>query len=200
MQKIVFFVTFRCNIRLNRLKGGGNMNEQVFHRLYDDYHYDLFRFLMYMIKDRQAAEDLSHEVYIRAIKAYESFQNKSSEKTWLLAIAKNVAIDYFRKQKVRRKHAFDFYDWETEQLISNEQSPEDLTIFNEKTAQIIKALDLCTGDQKMVIVLRYIQQMSILETATILHWSEAKVKTTQHRAVQKLKSLLQEREKEGFIG
>ena len=42
----------------------------------------------------------------------------------------------------------------------------------------------CTGDQKMVIVMRYFQELSITETAEILNWTEGKVKTTQHRAIK----------------
>ena len=78
------------------------MKESIFHRLYDEYHQDVFRFLVYLVKNRTVAEDLSHEVYVRVLKAYERFESKSSEKTWLFSIAKNVAIDYFRKANVRQ--------------------------------------------------------------------------------------------------
>ena len=85
----------------------------------DTYHQDVFNFLYYLVKNRTAAEDLSHEVYVRVLKSYERFEGKSSEKTWLFSIAKNVAIDYFRKKQVRDKHAFTAFDWETEQLVPN---------------------------------------------------------------------------------
>ena len=74
------------------------VKESIFHRLYDEYHQDVFQFLIYLVKNRTVAEDLSHEVYVRVLKAYERFEGKSSEKTWLFSIAKNVAIDYFRKK------------------------------------------------------------------------------------------------------
>ena len=172
--------------------GGQRMNEQLFHRLYDQFHKDVFQFLIYLVKDRSTAEDLSHEVYIRAIKSYEKFRKDASEKTWLFAIAKNVAIDHFRKLSVRSKHSLDFFDWETEQLSSPQQSPEQNALFNEQTKQLFEALEQCSGDQKMVIILRYIQQLSIQETAEVLNWTESKVKTTQHRAIHKLKLLLEE--------
>ena len=56
--------------------------------------------------------------------------------------------------------------------------------------QLLDALDKCTGDQKMVIIMRYFQELSISETAAILKWSEGKVKTTQHRAIKHLRELL----------
>ncbi|CAM5181175.1 RNA polymerase sigma (SigX) subunit OS=Ureibacillus acetophenoni OX=614649 GN=SAMN05877842_10421 PE=3 SV=1 [Ureibacillus acetophenoni] len=83
------------------------MKESIFHRLYDTYHQDVFQFLIYLVKNRSVAEDLSHEVYVRVLKSYDRFEGKSSEKTWLFAIAKNVAIDYFRKNTVRAARTFE---------------------------------------------------------------------------------------------
>jgi RNA polymerase sigma-70 factor, ECF subfamily len=176
------------------------MNEQIFHRLYEQYHRDVFNFLMYLVKDRILVEDLSQEVYIRAIKSYENFQQNASEKTWLFAIAKNVAIDHFRKQAVRSKRTAEHFDWETMQLVAREQSPENQTLMRADLAELKEALEQCTGDQKVVVILRFIQQMSVQETAAILNWTESKVKTTQHRAIHKLKELLEKSsQKEGSV-
>ncbi|MFC7685161.1 RNA polymerase sigma factor SigX [Ureibacillus sp. GCM10028918] len=166
------------------------VKESIFHRLYDLYHQDVFQFLIYMVKNRSVAEDLSHEVYVRVLKSYERFEGKSSEKTWLFAIAKNVAIDYFRKSAVRSSHAFDAFDWETDNLVSPIKSPDILTELNDEMRELLEALEKCTGDQKMVIIMRYFQELSIAETATILNWTEGKVKTTQHRAINKLREIL----------
>ena len=63
--------------------------------------------------------------------------------------------------------------------------------------ELLAALEQCTGDQKMVIVMRYFQELSITETAEILGWSEGKVKTTQHRAIKQLRErLIQDEERE----
>ena len=166
------------------------MKESIFHRLYDEYHQDVFRFLVYLVKNRAVAEDLSHEVYVRVLKAYERFESKSSEKTWLFSIAKNVAIDYFRKTNVRQRHTFDAFDWEQEQLISPNKSPEQFAELNDEMKRLLAVLEQCTGDQKMVIVMRYFQELSVAETADILGWTEGKVKTTQHRAIKVLREKL----------
>ena len=94
------------------------MDDSVFHRLYEQYHQDVFKFLIYLTRDRDHAEDLMHEVYVRVLRAYAGFEGKSSEKTWLFSIAKNVAIDHFRKNAVRKKHLFDKFDWEKSELVS----------------------------------------------------------------------------------
>jgi len=56
--------------------------------------------------------------------------------------------------------------------------------------QIYRLLDQCTLDQKNVLILRFLQSLSIHETAEILEWSESKVKTTQHRAIKKLQAMI----------
>ncbi len=172
------------------------MKESIFHRLYDEYHQDVFQFLIYLVKNRSVAEDLSQEVYIRVLRAYDKFEGKSSEKTWLFSIAKNVAIDYFRKNNVRERHTFDAFEWESEQLISSAQTPEQFIEMSEDMRQLLEALELCTGDQKMVIVMRYFQDLSIGEAAEILGWTESKVKTTQHRAIKTLRGILEQNGKE----
>ena len=176
------------------------MDDSVFHRLYDRYHRDVFHFLVYLIKDRETAEDLMHEVYIRAFRAFDRFEGKSTEKTWLFSIAKNVSIDHFRKMAVRRKRAVAHFDWETEQLVSSERLPEEVSALNEDKIMLYRALDLCTGDQKMVIIMRFFQDLSIVETADVLEWTESKVKTTQHRAIKALRERMNALERGGEHG
>lgn len=172
----------------------------VFHRLYEKYHQDIFKFLIYLTRSREQAEDLVHEVYVRVLNAYQGFKGESSEKTWLFSIAKNVAIDHFRKQTVRRKHALERFDWENSELASSRPLPDEFVVLNEQMQELLNALETCTGDQKLVIHMRYLQDLSITEAAQILGWSEAKVKTTQHRAIKalqkKLTALPKERRKE----
>lgn len=74
--------------------------DESFQRLYEKYHQDIFQFLYYLVKDREQAEDLVHEVYIKVLKSYSSFEGRSSEKTWLFSIARHVAIDFFESKKL----------------------------------------------------------------------------------------------------
>ena len=162
------------------------MDDSVFHRLYEQYHQDVFKFLIYLTRNRDHAEDLSHEVYVRVLRAYAGFEGKSSEKTWLFSIAKNVAIDHFRKNSVRRKHLYDKFDWEKSELVSTGILPDEMAVISEEMKELLKELDTCTGDQKMVIHMRYFHDLSIAESAEVLGWTEGKVKTTQHRAIKSL--------------
>ncbi|MGP4060126.1 RNA polymerase sigma factor SigX [Halobacillus sp. H74] len=173
--------------------------KSFFDELYENYHRDLFQFLIYMVKDRDLAEDLVQDVYIKVIKSYESFSGRSTEKTWLFSIARHVAIDHFRKQKRKRNKIMEFFDWSEkgEQLRDHETLPDEVAVQKDEVQRVYRALDECTVDQRSVIILRFIQGMSIQETAEILEWSESKVKTTQHRAMKALKTIMGQEDKGG---
>lgn len=72
---------------------GDKMVEQWF-ELYAD---DVYSFLAYMVRDRELAKDLTQETFIKAMKGVNSFRADSSPKTWLLTIARNVALNHNRK-------------------------------------------------------------------------------------------------------
>lgn len=167
--------------------------DSVFDELYSKYHHDVFQFIFYMVKNREQAEDLVQEVYIRVLKSYERFEGKSSEKTWLFSIARNVTIDHFRKSKGWKQRIAEKFDWTTGVVKDENPIPEEIALQKEEVGLIYKCLDNCTVDQKMVIIMRYIQELSIIETADALGWTESKVKTTQHRALKVLKKEMEEK-------
>ncbi|MDC3413088.1 RNA polymerase sigma factor SigX [Aquibacillus sp. 3ASR75-11] len=169
-----------------------------FQELYDSYHTSLYQFIFYMVKEKELAEDLIQEVYIKVLKSYHTFKGDSSEKTWLFSIARHVVIDYFRKQSSKKSRIMEYFDFGEKGHImkDNQPLPEEIALQNDEMKRIYQCLDLCTVDQKSVLVLRYIQSFSIQETADILGWSVSKVKTTQHRAIKALKVLLEEEGKE----
>nr|WP_263327518.1 RNA polymerase sigma factor SigX [Neobacillus sp. Marseille-Q6967] len=174
--------------------------EKIFNELYKKHHRELFNFLFYMVRNREQAEDLVQEVYIRVLKSYQQFKRESSEKTWLFAIARNVAIDFFRKQKGWKQRTVTKYDLLDLPIKDLSPLPEEIIGKSEEAQLMYRCLDKCSLDQRSVIILRYIQELSILETAQVLGWKESKVKTTQHRAIKHLKALMNdtlEQEKAG---
>ncbi|GAJ58399.1 RNA polymerase sigma factor SigX [Geobacillus thermoleovorans B23] len=174
---------------------GREAMDPVFEQLYEKYHHDLFNFLFYMVRNREQAEDLVQEVYVRVLRSYKRFKGQCSEKTWLLSIARHVAIDFFRKQKRRRQWAGSA-EWSEEQIGADEPIPEEMAIQKEEIQLMYRGLARCTVDQRLVLVLRFIQSLSIAETAEALGWTESKVKTTQHRALKALKQYMEEEAKQ----
>ncbi|WP_404442591.1 RNA polymerase sigma factor SigX [Sutcliffiella horikoshii] len=169
----------------------------VFQELYEKYHQDVYQFLYYMVNNKEQAEDLVQEVYIKVLRSYDRFEGKSSEKTWLFSIAKHVAIDSFRKQKGWKNKLLETFDWNKQQVRDHAPLPEEIAVQNEQVQQMYLCLDKCKVDHRLVLVLRYIQALTIQETAQILGWTESKVKTTQHRALKVLKAYMEELQEKG---
>jgi|SRR5699024_2867112 len=168
--------------------------ETTFNSLYDQYHTDLYQYVYYMVKNKHVAEDIVQEVYIKVLKSYQNFRGESSEKTWIFSIARHTTMDYFRKQQRRQNRLASFFnkDQTLTRIKDQDPLPEEVIQLNDEMQRIYHLLDQCTLDQKNVLILRYIQSLSIHETAQILEWSESKVKTTQHRAIKKLQQLVDE--------
>lgn len=164
--------------------------DSIFQKLYEKYHQDLFQFLFYMVKNRETAEDLIQEVYIKVLNNYQKFEGKSSEKTWLYSIARNTAIDHFRKQRNWKQRLFSNFDWSRESIKDDSPLPEELALLQEDIKVLYRSLDCCSVDQKSVLILRYVQSLSIVETSEVLGWTVSKVKTTQHRALKVLREIL----------
>ncbi|WP_416148560.1 RNA polymerase sigma factor SigX [Salipaludibacillus sp. HK11] len=168
---------------------------EEFERLYHTYHHQLFQYLFYLVRSREVAEELVQEVYIKVLDSFNTFEGKSSEKTWLYSVAKHVAIDWIRKQtRKKRKAEGKEFEWSEKEFEIRDKSPlpEEIVIQKDEVQQVYKMLEKCSEDQQQVVLLRYVQSLSISETADILGWTESKVKTTQHRALKALKKHLQE--------
>lgn len=173
--------------------------KSTFDEIYDNYHQDIYRFVFYMVKDKQICDDLVQDIYIKILQSISSFRGESSRRTWLLSIARHVVIDYFRSQKSKRNYILDFFNWSEkgESIQDHLPLPDEIVIKNEKVNKVYHYLDKCTSDQKSVLILRFIHSLSIQETAEILNFSISKVKTTQHRGLKVIKRhLLEDEEKE----
>lgn len=158
----------------------------TFDRLYELYYNDLYQYVFYSVSNQAQAEDLTQEVFIRALLAYERFRGDSSEKTWLFAIARRAVVDWYRKKN--REVLFDFTNWK--EPPSKEQLPDELMEAGEDTKALYRGINKLKANYRDVVILRSIQDLSIKETAEIMGWNVTKVKVTHHRALKKLKEIL----------
>ena len=167
---------------------------EEFDRLYETYHHTLFQYLFYMVRNRQVAEELVQEVYIKVLHSFRSFEGKSSEKTWLYSVAKHVGIDWIRSQRrKKRKWEGKQYEWSEREFELKDHAPlpEEIVVQKSEVQEVYNMLRRCTEDQQQVVLLRYVQSLSVSETAEVLGWTESKVKTTQHRALKFLRKNLE---------
>lgn len=194
----LYSVTFAFELRLNIecIKGGSivtneKQREADICEWYERYGDAIFKYILVMIQDYQQAEDLTQETFLKAYRFYDTFNHKSSRKTWLFSVARNTTIDYIRRRKPLRLIK--------ELLISRKDEaslPEELVIIKEDVQDLYQVLGKMKPKHKEVIILRKIKGFTIRETAEILDWSEGKVRTTLFRAMSELQTRLI---KEGFV-
>lgn len=167
--------------------------EEDLEQLYLDHSDSVYRFIYFLVRHKETAEDLTQETFLKAFRSLKEFNKQASFLTWLLKIARNVTYDHFR-----RKRIVQFFKWGNENDIDTKNpSPESTAEKKEDLSQMYSALKKLKKDYRDVLILRKVNECSIKETAYILGWTEAKVKTKMTRGLEALK-----REyygKEGFI-
>lgn len=151
--------------------------EQLF-ELYSD---EIYRYARYTAPKSVDAKDVVQEVFLRAIRSWDSYRRDASPRTWLFQIARHYMYDLLRKKRIEQsyleKHKPDISDVSV--------SLDTLVALEEEVAKL-------PHDKRQVFTLRGIQEFSVQETANILGWSESKVKTTFHRAIRDLRQSLGE--------
>lgn len=164
----------------------GRQVEQWFH----EYEKDITNYLVYYTGSKDV-EDLVQETFLKAFQSFVRFKFESNPKTWLISIARNTAIDFYRKRSILHnlKEKLLRQTFEKELTIT-----EEIVIQKDESARLLEAIHTLKNNYRDVVLLRGIADLSAEETAQVLGWTNNKVHVTFHRAVKKLNSLLKEDE------
>lgn len=148
----------------------------------ETYYTDVYQYFLYFTNNRNDAEDLTQETFIKVIKRLESYKQQAKLKTWILSIAKNTAIDYYRRKKLIQF----IPDLFSNQMKAKNHLPEQELEIKESWLEVENAMITLKPAYRNVLILRGIQEFSIKETAEILQCSENKVRVDYHRALKEL--------------
>jgi RNA polymerase sigma-70 factor (ECF subfamily) len=148
----------------------------------------LRRYLVRLVGERSAADDLLQETLLKIARALPQFEGRSSVKTWAFSIATRVATDHFRRP-ANRAHmvALD----ETESLPTSDRNVEDGLVIEEMSDCVRQVIDSLPTDYKTALVLHDLQGLSANEVAEIAECSVATAKIRIHRARRRLKQALE---------
>ena len=154
--------------------------------LYNQHWPAVFRYLYYRVGDRQAAEDLTAEVFARMLEALPRYRPTGVPfKAWLFQIARNLAVDHFRKAGKRVAVSLD-----PEMENQMQESPHARVERSLTNERLQSALSTLNPDQRDVVIMRIIGEMPIREVAQALGKSEDAVKGLQRRGLLALRSWL----------
>jgi RNA polymerase sigma-70 factor (ECF subfamily) len=159
----------------------------AFGMLYDHYHVAVYRFVYYRVGSVALAEDLTSETFFRALRGMGSFRWQGKDfGAWLTTIARNLTTDHFKAGRTRLEHV-------TEDMSPHDGSIEgpETTVLTSLTNQaLLAALKKLPHEQQECLVMRFLQGLSIAETAKVLGRSDGAVKQLQLRAVRNLAKML----------
>ncbi len=156
----------------------------AFGLLYDKYQEQIYRFIYLKVGHREEAEDLTHQVFLKTWGSIDRYNFQGFPfSAWLYQIARNQVVDYYRTKKVNITLE-SIAELKIESHYSNEI---DVNSDIEKVKQAIHKLN---PKQQDVIILRFIEDFSLSEVASILDKTETAVKLLQYRAIKNLKRIL----------
>ena len=164
-------------------------DKEAFGLLYDHYQASVYRFLYYRTRSQTLAEDLTSETFFRALRSMNSFRWQGKDfGAWLMTIARNLTTDHFKAGRTR-------LEMSTEDMTPHDdatEGPENAVIAGLTNEVLLKALTELPTEQRECLIMRFLQGLSIAETALALDRSDGAVKQLQLRGVRNLAKLLPE--------
>lgn len=168
-----------------RAKQGDKM---AFEELYTELLTPVYRFILFKVGNRELAEDLTQNVFTKALEAIPKTQAKTpSPLAYLLTAARHTVIDYWRKKKEALADiSEDVFDSQPDKT----PSPHDRLIVEESYTEVMQAMHDLTDDQREVLLLIYLHEQTTAEVARILDKSEETVRQLKSRALKQLRLTL----------
>ena len=163
----------------------------AYDRLYNLYADKLFRYLVVRVGQREIAEDLTADVFVRLLKVLPRFRiNRerpvASFSAWLYRIADNLLTDHYHRQRHRQHQDID----DQVHLVSDLPSPYQHAAVGEKDRLLATTITKLVEEQQKVIIHRFAHQLNLQEVAQVMGKTEGAIKALQHRALVNLRRIL----------
>ncbi len=158
----------------------------AFGSLYDYYQPKIYRFVLIKVGRREDAEDLTHQVFLSAFQNIKNYKDLGYPfSSWLYKIARNQVIDFYRTRK--QEASLEKIDPEyfvvpaTAHLVAEERM---------EMNRVQDGIKKLKPEYQDVVIMRFVEDMSIKDVAKTLDKSEGAIKLLQHRAIKELKKIL----------
>lgn len=159
----------------------------AFAAIYDELAPSVLRFLAHQVGDPDLAEELMQRTFVKIIEALPRYRTRRGVpfRAWVFRIARNLAVDTHRT-------AHPALDLATiDDPVAATPGPEDLAVTSEARHELLAAVDRLPRDQHDVIVYRFFGDLAPHEVAPLMHRSDGAVRILQHRALRRLRELLE---------
>lgn len=157
-------------------------NEQAFAQLYELFFDKIFKFIFFRVNNKENAEDLTEEVFIKAWTKISDVSEQSFS-GWLYQIAKNKVIDHYRQKKTTVNIEDIANILETDYDLPGQTN----ALFDSKL--LIELIRELPPEQQIIIKLKFLEDLDNAEIAELISKSEGSIRVTQHRAISRLQEL-----------
>jgi RNA polymerase sigma-70 factor (ECF subfamily) len=173
-------------------------SEKAYRELLDRYQRPVFSLVYRMVRDRELAEDLAQETFIKVFNHLDRFNPKYKFSSWIFKIASNLAIDTLRKREPitvsldgsRNAETPDEVEATRITVESKDENPEEFLEAKELGQEIERAIGLLRPDYRTAILLRHVEGHEYQEISEIMGVPLGTVKTFIHRARNELRGKL----------
>lgn len=162
-------------------------------RLIEQYHYRLFRYLLSLTGNRETAEDLFQETWIRVLERGHQYNGKWKFGTWLFTIARNLFVDSLRRKNPAATALDDADENSTLSNLpsSDAPSPFDLQTRREESDRVARAVDRLSPTYREVLVLRFQEDLDLSEISAVVSAPLSTVKARLYRGMGALREMLE---------
>ncbi len=159
-----------------------NDHKDNFIGYYDKFKNKIFVYFLYRVNfNREVAEDLTSEVFLKALKSFDSFDEARSFQSWIFAIAHNHLVNYYRTASREIQLFEDHY---LTQMDTNKVE------LNYELEAVMKVINKMEESDREILLLRFVDELSNSEIAELLAKEEGAIRTKMSRSLVKLRSML----------
>jgi len=166
-----------------------NLDREAFGRIYDHFSGKLYKFVYFRVGHKELAEDILADTFVKAWTKISSVESPKAFTGWLYQIAKNNIIDYYRVKKVTVNLE------EVVEFLEDASSPVDDANLMVEHRVVVELMEHLPPDQRQVIRYKFFEELENIEIAQIMGKTEVAIRVIQHRAVNKLKDLVNQKKR-----
>ncbi|HEY3131347.1 MAG TPA: RNA polymerase sigma factor [Acidobacteriota bacterium] len=177
------------------VRGLSHRDPDLVGQLVEQYQYRLFRYLLYLTRSSDKAEDIFQETWVRVLERGHQYDGKSKFESWLFAIARNLTIDYWRRNKLtvelEELGEATGVDAPVPFALQHALSASDFVWRGEESERIQTALGMLPAVQREILLLRFHEDFTLEEIAKLVAAPLSTVKSRLYRGLNHLRHLLE---------
>ena len=172
-------------------RGLKRQDPELLDQLIETYQHRLMRYLMFLTSKREVAEDLFQEVWIRVLRRGSQYNGQARFDTWIFTIARNLVIDLSRKRTMasldEMREGGEDADSRPFEIVQEGPSPLEQFQYRENASEVATVLLTLDPAYREVLTLRFHEEMSLEEIATVTRAPLSTVKSRLYRGLAALK-------------